>query len=174
MLNKVSSIGQQNEEDHMGKLLALFFILITASSVSRTMAEDANAAYEQVCKHLVYDSEKMKCADMIRQFSYFDAGALNLCTKFVYDSEKVDCLSYIGGKTYLAFEITTCKDLVYDSEKLTCLKKFGKPVGAATNCVSKDEAIARLSLIYNDLKTAQYYMAEARVRDLLNKFYTCP
>lgn len=144
--------------------------LLLCSSVM-AFAGDRNTAYEAVCKNMSFESDRNKCVQVIRPFSYFDERALSICTIFPFDSTQMECLGYIGDKRYEMYEIDICQNATFDSEKLKCLKDNGS-FGGQT-CMPRQEVISQLRQAQLELRQGNTGTVDKRLTYLIGKLNSC-
>nr|BDT29134.1 hypothetical protein BHI3_26000 [Bacteriovorax sp. HI3] len=145
-----------------------YFTLSLLLLSSLAFAGDRNTAYNQVCKPMSFDSDRTKCTNTIRPFSYFNDDALQMCSGFNFDSKKIECLGYIGDKMYEFFEIDTCRNMVFDSERMNCLKNSGSP--NRQTCLPKTEVINQLRAAQYEIRSGQIGTADKRLEYVIGRF----
>lgn len=148
-------------------LIALFTLFISTS----IFAADRNAAYNLICKPLPFESERNQCINIIKPFSYFDAGALKMCAQFPFTNTKFECLGYIGNKEYMAYEIEACQATVFDTKKLECLRDNGTVTGGGgSGCLPNQDVLLQLRAAQQDLNNGQLGSVDKRLTFLIAKF----
>jgi hypothetical protein len=137
-------------------------------------AEDRTAAFDKICKPMSFESERSKCLSKIRNYSYFDNGALGICAIVTFDSDKISCLGVIGDKSYEGYEMDKCVNEGLESKKIECLHKMGTSYNPDRSlCVSREEVIAQLSYSIRDLHLGDLDATDQRLSGLLAKFINC-
>lgn len=150
--------------------MKMLIVLLTMTS-SLAFAGDRNTAYGMVCKDLSFESDRNRCVETIRPYSYFNDQALGICANFTFDSNKIQCLGYIGGKQYDAYEIDLCKNATFDSDKLACLRTNGRPVNpgypGGNGCLPRQELLGQLQASLNDLRIGNLGTVDKRLQYLI-------
>ena len=147
------------------KILSIFAILL----MTQAFAGDRTSAYEAICRHFAFESERDQCAAQIRPYNYFEDAALEICTTFSFNSTKMECLRNIGGKQYEPFEIERCRDTPFDSGKLSCLRNSGTPYNNQT-CLPRQEILSQLQAAQVELRSGQTGTVDKRLTYLIGKF----
>ena len=155
------------------KLLFVFAVLLTSMTA---FAGDRNTAYEVVCKNMSFESDKARCIQVIKPFTYFDDGALSICPVFPFASTQMECLGYVGNKRYEAYEVESCRNAVFDSEKLRCLRENGSISNGGGNgvCIPSRELVAEMRQAQQEIRTGNTGTADKRLSYLINKLQSCP
>lgn len=156
--------------------MKMLIVLLTMTS-SLAFAGDRNTAYNMVCRDLTFESDRNRCVEIIRPYSYFNDEALAICAGFTFDSNKTQCLGFIGGKQYDGYEIDTCKNATFDSDKLACLKANGRPTNGGGNrpCLPRQEVLNQLQAGLSDLRVGNLGTVDKRLQYLIANFsnYNC-
>lgn len=152
--------------------MKLLFVLSALLLSFSTFAGDRNSAYEVVCKNMSFESDRAKCIQVIKPFTYFDDGALAICPNFPFYSTQNECLGYIGNKRYEAYEIETCRNTVFDSEKLRCLRDNGSTTIGGI-CIPNRELINELRQAQQEIRQGNTGTADKRISYLINRIQNC-
>ena len=152
------------------KHLLVFFALFVSVAA---LAGDRNTAYEVVCKNMPFDSDKAKCIQVIKPFTYFNNEALTICPLFPFSSTQMECLGFIGNKRYEAYEVETCRNAVFDSEKLRCLRDNGT-LSNGGSCFPSRELVSELRQTQQEIRIGNTGTADKRLTYLINKLQNCP
>lgn len=146
------------------KFLMVLFTLLSISA----FAGDRNSAYETVCKNLTFESDRNKCAEQIRNYSYFDDSALQICTIFTFQSDRMNCVLAIADKAYEIYEIDRCRNTSFDSAKLQCLKDTGRIFNQT--CLPRQEVLNQLRNAQIELRSGSTGTVDKRLTYLIGKF----
>lgn len=153
---------------------AILIIVTTFLSLS-IMAADRNAAYEQICKPLPFDTSRRDCANKLKKYSYFDDRALYFCSTLAFDSSRLSCMELVGDRVYEEYEMESCLNEVFESKKLECLKTSGTVYNPNSGtCLDRIEVIHQLSLGIKELRAGNTRFADKVMTGLLGKFQNCP
>lgn len=109
--------------------------------IASVHAADKNGAYNLICKTLTFEDDKINCMEKIRNYKYFDDGALAFCKGLAFSDEKISCLDLIGDKKYESYEMDFCLKLNFESEKRECLKNYGTSIRHEDRCRDHNKAL---------------------------------
>jgi hypothetical protein len=123
---------------------------------------------------MTFENERNICVSKIRNYFYFDIGALKTCAALNFDSNKNVCLDVIGNKVFEMYEINKCINEIFDSNKVNCLRISGEVYNPnRLPCISRNEVVGELSNSINELRAGRLQMADVRLNNLLLKFVEC-
>jgi hypothetical protein len=149
--------------------------LMTLLMATTCFAADPNEAYNLVCKPISFDSDRTACAKIIKNFDYFDSGALNICAPISFANDKLNCLKAIGNKSYMEFEITECSREVFDSGKIRCLTTSGKSASHQNPyCQFNSQTEQLFKSMLFDLRNTNYRAVDTQLQQLIDQSKNCP
>ncbi|MNL28437.1 hypothetical protein D3C87_1500790 [compost metagenome] len=157
-------------------MILIAFVLVS-SSLSAQAAGREEAS--QICTSMSFDSGKSACIASIRNYEYFERGAIDICSGMSFDSGKLQCVTAIGNKTYENYEIQACEVQSFDSGKVSCLQNGGRafrrsPPPPQRACFSKSRLIQKLQIVDDLVYNGQNRSARIELNDLMNQIANCP
>lgn len=160
----------------MKSMILIAFVLVS-SALSAQAAGRQEAS--EICSSMSFDSGKSACINSIRNYEYFDNGAIDICSGMSFDSGKLQCVVAIGNKTYENYEISACETQSFDSGKVSCLTNGGRtfrrsPPPPQRACMSKGRLLQKLQIVDDLVYNGQNRSARIELNDLMNQVANCP
>ncbi len=148
------------------------FVLTILFSLN-LFAGGRDEAYQGICRKMDFESSKNSCMKKLKDYTYFNEGAIAVCGTLSFESEMMSCVSAIGDKLYERYEIANCADQGFDSEKLKCLRESGQKVGPGGPCPPTVEVLGLLYRAQDFIRAGRYHEADANLTSAILALRSC-